>query len=174
MLSRLPKGGIAVEIGVWKGEFSKDILKLLKPEKLYLVDPWRNFEDQSGAFHANRKDLEFEKIYLSVVESFQDEIDSGGVEILRETSLQALKRFEENSVDFVYLDADHSYSAVKADFEAILPILKSGGVVMLDDYHRRGWFKDDVIVATNEFIGEHAKEVRVRIMLGAQIAIEKL
>ena len=98
----------------------------------------------------------------------------GQVELKRQTSLEALADFEDASIDFVYLDADHSYEAVRDDLEAIRRVLKPGGIVMLDDYHRRGWFKDQVITAANEFIGRHAASVRIRMMRGAQLAIEML
>ncbi len=40
LLERLPKQTVGVEIGVWKGEFSADILRICRPSTLHLVDPW--------------------------------------------------------------------------------------------------------------------------------------
>ena len=40
LLDYLPKKSIGCEIGVWKGEFSELILKIVQPQKLYLIDPW--------------------------------------------------------------------------------------------------------------------------------------
>lgn len=39
-------------------------------------------------------------------------------------------------VDVLYIDGDHSYKAVKSDFEKFTPFLKPGGVVFMDDYTR--------------------------------------
>jgi hypothetical protein len=36
-----PPSGVCAEIGVWKGEFSAQILKVARPSKLHLIDPWR-------------------------------------------------------------------------------------------------------------------------------------
>ena len=43
-----------------------------------------------------------------------------------------------------------------------------------EDYHRRGWWGDGVIRAINEFLGSHPRHLRVRSVVGAQIAIEVL
>ena len=37
----LSKNAICAEIGAWKGDFSESILKLLNPQKLHLIDPWK-------------------------------------------------------------------------------------------------------------------------------------
>ena len=36
----MPKNAICAEIGVWRGDFTKYILKKTKPEKIHLIDPW--------------------------------------------------------------------------------------------------------------------------------------
>ena len=40
LLKRTPKDSICAEVGVWKGEFSKQILKRTSPRMLHLIDPW--------------------------------------------------------------------------------------------------------------------------------------
>ena len=40
VLSRMPRGGVAAEIGVDQGFFSSAILAIAKPKLLYLIDPW--------------------------------------------------------------------------------------------------------------------------------------
>ena len=52
------------------------------------------------------------------------------VEIIRKTSAEASKDFGDESLDFVYLDGDHSYEAVKADLEALYPKIKAGGYIL--------------------------------------------
>jgi len=36
--------------------------------------------------------------------------------------------------DFIYIDGDHRYEGVKRDIELAIPLLKPGGVMLLDDY----------------------------------------
>ncbi len=40
LIAMLPKQAVGAEIGVWKGEFSAEILKVAAPKTLYLIDPW--------------------------------------------------------------------------------------------------------------------------------------
>lgn len=175
-LSRLPKGGVAVEIGVWQGEFSPTILKLIEPSQLYLIDPWRHIGEDSHttAFVGRTEDEKMEAIFQKVVKSFEKEIEAGQVGIIREFSVPALKLFDDESISFAYVDGDHSYEGVSADLTALYPKIKKGGIMAFDDYHRRGWWGDGVIRAVNEFLGLHPRELRIRAIAGAQIAIEKI
>jgi hypothetical protein len=43
LLNILPKKSVEVEIGVWLGELSKEIVKIVQPKKLHLIDPWLFF-----------------------------------------------------------------------------------------------------------------------------------
>jgi len=40
VLRNFPKNSVGAEIGVWKGDFSQEILGIVKPRKLHLIDPW--------------------------------------------------------------------------------------------------------------------------------------
>jgi hypothetical protein len=54
---------------------------------------------------------------------------------LRMTSLEASLLYEDNSLDFVLLDAAHDRVNVSIDIKAWLPKVKSGGILAGDDYH---------------------------------------
>lgn len=48
-------------------------------------------------------------------------------------------------VDFLFIDGDHSYAGVKADFELYAPLVRSGGVIALHDIvadHRTRFGRD--------------------------------
>ena len=51
------------------------------------------------------------------------------------------KNFEHESVDLLFIDGDHSYLGVKADFENYSKFVKPGGWIVLDDYmpHKDRW-----------------------------------
>jgi hypothetical protein len=53
---------------------------------------------------------------------------------LRMTSVQGATRFSDKSVDFIMLDGDHSYEAVKADIAAWRSKMKDGGTMSGDDF----------------------------------------
>ncbi|MGJ8587101.1 MAG: class I SAM-dependent methyltransferase [Yoonia sp.] len=175
-LQKLPKGGIAVEIGVWQGEFSNTILELIAPDKLVLIDPWTHIGDDSHseAFVGRTGKSKMDKIFDKVIKNFDSEIKSGQVALIRDFSVPALDQFSDHSISFAYVDGDHSYDGVKSDLKALFPKMAIGGIMAFDDYHRRGWWGDGVIRAINEFMGEHPRDLRIRAVVGAQIAIEVL
>jgi hypothetical protein len=49
LLRDLPRGSVGAEVGVWKGDFSKQIIRLVKPRRLFLVDPWQFMPDNEHA-----------------------------------------------------------------------------------------------------------------------------
>jgi len=174
MLQKMPKGGVCIEVGVWRGEFTRMILNQLQPKKLTLIDPWKNFDERKDAFDGQTKEDEFERIHNEVKAKFADEIEAGQVEIMRALSADALAEMNENTLDFAYLDGDHSYEGVKADLEGVFPLMKQGGIIMMDDFHRRGWWGDAVIRAAQEFLGTHSQDVQIRTLHGAQLAIARV
>lgn len=175
-LEKLPKGGIAVEIGVWQGDFSPTIIELITPDKLVLIDPWAHIEDDSHAeaFVGRTGKTKMDRIFDGVVKKFETEIAAGQVALIRDFSVPALVQFTDQSISFAYVDGDHSYEGVSADLAALFPKMKRGGIMAFDDYHRRGWWGDGVIRAINEFLGAHPRDLRIRAVVGAQIAIEVL
>jgi len=55
--------------------------------------------------------------------------------IVRKLSTDAAMDFGDESLDFVYIDADHSYNAVKEDIAAWAPKVRRGGIVAGHDYY---------------------------------------
>ena len=47
LLKRLPKRSVCAEIGVYEGRFSELILRIARPRKLHLIDPWKYETDPS-------------------------------------------------------------------------------------------------------------------------------
>jgi predicted O-methyltransferase YrrM len=74
---------------------------------------------------------------------------------LKMTSLDASALFEDQSIDFLMLDGDHNYPAVKQDIQAWLPKMKKGGMLSGDDYRWPG-----VTQSVEETIGHNHIGVR--------------
>lgn len=64
--------------------------------------------------------------------------------------LEAVGLYADRSVDFVFMDSDHTYAGTKAALLAYLPKLKSGGVLAGDDFSERRF--PGVFRAVNEVI----------------------
>jgi hypothetical protein len=129
LLNKLCPNGKGIEIGVKQGKFSKVLLNGWHGCKLYLIDPW---EDQDkSVYDENTHDHQSD--YELTTNSLKD--FSGRYEIIRQYSNVAHSHFAKNSLDFIYIDGNHSYEGVKSDLELYYPKLKYGGIMMGDDYH---------------------------------------
>ena len=63
--------------------------------------------------------------------------------------------FDDDSIDFIYIDGRHDYESIKLDLELYLPKLKNGGIIGGHDYNKKNW--PEVCRAVNEVIGEPHK-----------------
>lgn len=113
-----------VEVGTCCGLFAHNLLSYW-PGRLHCIDAWAALEgyDESYDHEAN---------YQEARHRLADH--EGRVEIHRQTSLEGVNGFEDAQLDFVYLDANHSYEAVRADIHAWWPKVKRGGMLAGDDY----------------------------------------
>ena len=57
------------------------------------------------------------------------------VKFLKGFSVEMAKKVKDGSLDFVYLDGDHSYEGCRNDIHAWLPKLKLGGIMAFHDYN---------------------------------------
>ena len=175
LLSLLPKGGVCAEIGSWRGDFAAAILSSRCPRQLYLVDPWQyrpEGEYEQAWYGGSRHDgqEEMDAVYESVIDRFRSEIEGGQVLIQRARSVDAAASFSDESLDWVYIDGDHTYEAVKRDLDAYYRTVKSGGFLAGDDYGRTGgWFGDGVTRAVDEFAGRCAELT----IIGTQFLFKK-
>lgn len=136
--------GTAVEVGVDNGYFAKENLKNWHGAHYIFIDPWARVPGYVDCPELDDKELQ--KRYEAVVRCFAPD---PRVSILRAKSLDAVKKFEDGSLDWVYLDAIHEYETVKADIEAWFPKVKMGGVFSGHDYTA---CKPGVVKAVNEFL----------------------
>ena len=153
---------VGVEVGVCKGELSRQILEFW-PGFLHLVDPWAHIPGYEEDYDHGSNYQET----LTRLKGFEDRYM-----IHRKTSLGAAKDFRDNFLDFVYLDANHAYKAVKADIAAWWPKIRPGGMLAGDDYgivpeqpinfgHGRVMF--GVHRAVQEFAKEHRRNISLDI-----------
>jgi hypothetical protein len=132
ILSENKLNGKGVEIGVFKGQFSKHILENWDG-KLYLIDPWRGVENYiDSSNHLNHPTAYLDA--MKSIEGFEDRAI-----MIRCLSTQAVELFEDESLDFVYIDGNHAYDYVKEDMELWFPKLKKGGLFAGHDYLKMDW-----------------------------------
>lgn len=130
------------EIGVAKGVNSESILKELNVEKLYLIDIWENYE-KIDYVRSN-----IYQNYKTVLKKFRKD---KRVRIIKDFSMNSLHYIEDNSLDFVYIDANHIYKYVYRDIELWSKKVKWGGVVAGHDVFNCS----DVLEAVKDFCSKN-------------------
>ena len=141
-----PDGSHFVEVGAWKGRSTAFMAVCIansgKNIKFDVVDTWLGSPEHSEEESIKNNTLYEE--FISNMEPVKEYYTP-----LRMTSLEAVTRYEDESLTFVLLDAAHDYDNVKADILAWLPKVKKGGVIAGDDYHHT-W--SGVIKAVDEIL----------------------
>ena len=175
VLGSIPKNAVCAEIGVFRGKFSREILRGRKPEKLYLIDPWINFKDPlyENTWYHEESEHDMEDIHGRILRRFKGRIERGQVEVLRGMSTEVADAIPDGSLDFIYIDGDHSYEGVKADLEIAIKKCKPEAVIALDDYYTGGWWKDGVVRATSEFLGQYADQMTILECVEKQMIIQR-
>lgn len=118
---------IGAEIGVNKGKTSARLLKYCPSLHLIAVDKWEQIiPDPNGEkIGCEENDMEKDRrLFMRVVFPFRHRLT-----VLRGDSVEMAEKVEDNSLDFIFIDADHRYEAVKADIRAWTPKLKPGGLL---------------------------------------------
>lgn len=175
VLDSFPKHAIGAEFGVFRGKFSAEILETCMPKKLYLIDPWINFEDplyENTWYHADSSN-DMEDVFQKVSRRFRTQIDDGKVEILRGKTNEVADQIPDGSLDYVYIDGDHSYEGVKTDLALAMQKTKEDAVIAIDDYYIGGWWKDGVIRATSELLGAYADRLTIIECIEKQMVIQR-
>ena len=173
LLDAMPKNARAVEIGVHEGDFSARILNSTAPEMLTLIDPWKLHGEESHAdalYGSNRSDEEeMEQRYAQVKQRFEG---MRNVTILRESSTEAHVHIPDASLDFVYIDGDHSYEGCSSDIRLYSPKLKLGGFLIGDDYSLGHWWRDGVVRSFHEALA--TGKFAIALKMDNQIALQRL
>lgn len=80
-------------------------------------------------------------------------------------SSEVVDMFEDGSIDFIFIDGNHSYEYVLEDLELYYPKVKNGGVITGDDYFmHEGDYEGKKMVqeAVNDFAEKHSLEIHKR------------
>lgn len=147
-----------IEIGVREGNNLQNLTKnkYFSEGKLYGVDCWKEIPDRPEINDVGFTQEILDKQYGSCVSRFADK---HFVEIIRDFSVEASARFQNDFFDFIYIDAAHDYDSVVEDIHAWWPKLKTGGIFSGHDYFmdKRIWRGKEcgVFKAVNEFIEQN-------------------
>ena len=153
ILSRVPVGAKGAELGVFMGALSARLLQR-EDITLYMVDSWKEHGEgdyaESGDFHASLSQQQQDGFRLAATN--ETEFAENRRSILCMDTVAGAKYFEDGSLDFVFIDADHSYNGCRADIEAWYPKVRKGGWLCGHDYKNVDYPCFGVEQAVDEFV----------------------
>ena len=123
---KIPKGGKIVELGCQKGKSITTICLGSGSTDVTVVDKWCGNVNEQKRFHGLIDIIDF--IY---------NLDRGVgfvPTIIYDDTWNASKRFEDESIDFIYIDAEHKFEYVYRDIVNWYPKMKKGGIFAGHDY----------------------------------------
>jgi hypothetical protein len=162
ILPHLPRDIVFAEIGVAFGAFTEQVLKACAIKQFLAIDTfvlhhhpdvWDGFvgRELNGLKHRDY----FER-------KFASELEAERLTVMEGFSRDKLEELGNKGVDVFYLDADHTYEAVKADLAVIKRKITPDGIIIINDYiffDHRGLAPFGVIQAANEFMIEERWEM---------------
>ena len=158
-LRLVPQGSVGAEIGVFKGDFTKHILSIVRPRRLHLIDPywtvygehfnWNTVHDDFGRLKTWEAFAEVQKIIRV--------FDKDGVSILHiGRSVECLSIFRDGYFDWVYLDSTHSYEDTKLELELLERKMSADGMITGHDWQDNPYhIHAGVKKAVGEFCDQH-------------------
>lgn len=142
--------GIGAEIGVEQGIYSEIICEQSFNVKLFCIDSWAAYK----AYVDHKRKSKLDLYYFRT----KRRLSPYNCIIMRKSSMEALKFFEDCSLDFVYIDANHAYKFVMEDITEWAKKVKPGGIVAGHDYldkpERGEYYK--VKDAVNDYVKANA------------------
>ena len=125
------------EIGVCQGQYSKKLLDLIPGLHLLSIDSWNKYDASGACYEITKKLL----------------APYHGSTVIQATSMDAVKIIEDESLDFVFIDAGHSYVDVRDDIREWSKKVRKGGIVAGHDYYSPKYHS--VTRAVDEYVQEH-------------------
>ena len=132
MVKRFPSGSHFVELGSWKGMsaayMAVEIINSQKDIKFDCIDIWAD----GGYLEDGTQDL----FGIDLMNKFLENTKPVAhvINAIHNDSVEASKNYADGSVDFVFIDGDHSYNGCKRDIEAWLPKMKPNSIFAGHDY----------------------------------------
>jgi predicted O-methyltransferase YrrM len=127
-----------VELGTWRGASAIAMARVVRRwgGTVTCIDTWTGDAIHGGT---SVDGVTFERTPgapAMIAECAANLIAAGvqaSVRLIPATTIEAARAWRD-PIDFLYIDADHSFSAVLADLETWIPFVRRGGIVAGDDY----------------------------------------
>lgn len=127
VIERTPSGGSFVELGAWLGSSTAYLVDNTKDIDITVIDSWKGSNSEIDTNHKLAKTENVLELFLENMGDRKFNYHQGLAEEL-------VHNFEDESIDTVLIDLDHSYESVYRDISLWLPKVKKGGILAGDDY----------------------------------------
>lgn len=128
------------EIGVRHGHSTFYIICTLNVENYYAIDPFLSYDDYSGdGFNDAIKDMGGDNLLINYLNQINiaRKLRKTNIHIIRDFSNKAHTNIENESLDFCFIDGNHTYDYVMDDLVNYFPKIAPGGIIAGDDYFMR-------------------------------------
>jgi len=143
---------IGAEIGTEKGLYMMQIMKRNPQMKMFAVDPYIQYKGYNGWV---------EEIFIGNYQIAHDRLGQYNVEFIRKYSMDALADFEDESLDFVYIDGNHAYEYVRDDIAGWITKVRPGGIISGHDYVKARKSKSGGMINVRRAVHEFAEQNNV-------------
>lgn len=134
MVESAPDDAHFVEVGSWKGRSASfmgvEIINSKKKIRFDCIDIWtvpQYLMSHVQPHHTVDEDIL--PVFMVAIDPVKEVVNT-----VRSISWEAASLYENNSLDFVFIDACHDYDSVSKDISAWYPKLKVGGIIAGHDY----------------------------------------
>jgi len=120
---------VGAEIGVYAGNNAYNYLRELDINLVYLIDPYVCHKDYAVRHHTEKMLKVKEQQAKMLLEEYSHKITW-----IKQKSADAVSMFEDESLDFVYIDGNHIAKFALEDMVLYYPKVKKGGLLCGHDY----------------------------------------
>ena len=154
-----------VEIGVYRACFTRRFCAV--GLKMYGIDPWMCYSDYYvDKVFTTRQELAY-------TDAIKNTKKFPKCTLIKKTSMEAVKDFEDESLDFVYIDGHHGFKYVTEDIYEWSKKIRKGGCISGHDYSYPRQKKHEgkaYILQTKWVVDAYTKAFRIKkwYVLGAE------
>jgi lipopolysaccharide biosynthesis glycosyltransferase len=122
---------VVSEIGVFEGEFSEFLLSAARLQEFYIVDLFDGVVGSGDKNGNDYKEIEMSDVYAHLLRKYRS---SETVTVYKGSSQDFFRHIPDDTLDFVYIDGDHTYEGCRSDLENAYAKVKKGGYILGHDY----------------------------------------
>jgi len=118
---------VGAEIGVLKGEYTEVLCK--QGFKMYGIDLWEPYDTY--------KDFQGKEVFDAYYKEAQERLSKYDCTLIKGWSSDVVKQFENESLDFIFIDGNHAFEYVVEDLAKWSPKVKKGGIISGHDFFNK-------------------------------------